>query len=294
VTTERLVPLKKKAGDMMMSLYTNQLVLLANHIKPPSNRFNTKMKSNSQSLLLKPVKSIHNFFLTLSKTLSRKNLHNFLDHQFAVIPPGAIVANIGSGGKVEEQLRHWARKTGFEVRSMDIDNARGPDLVCDITQPHLPPESFDVLVIAEVLEHVTDPHAAARGIQHLLKPSGRVILTVPFLFPIHDRPHDYFRYTQYGLAHLFNWLTELHIAPRNSWAEAINVLASRLIMEKSISARLASPIAVTIAMALMPLAWLLGNLIKTDFITTGYTLTGTKPARLDTPLPTTGDAATCS
>ena len=234
---------------------------------------------NKQNFVFKALKRVHHFFLTLSKTLSRKNLHTFLDHQFAGIPAGAIVANIGSGGKIEEQLRVWAQKTGFVVQSMDIDSDRHPDLICDITQPDLPPDSFDVVVMAEVLEHVTDPHAAVRGIQHLLKPSGRLILSVPFMFPIHDRPHDYFRYTHYGLAYLFRGMDELTISARNSWAEAINVLASRLIMEKSTSARLASPFAVSIAILLMPVVWLLGKLIKTDFITTGYTLTGKKPAQ---------------
>lgn len=133
--------------------------------------------------------------------------------------------------------------------------------------------------MAEVLEHVTDPHAAARGVCELLKPGGRLVLTVPFMFPIHDRPYDHFRYTRYGLAVLFGTMDDLIILERNSWAEAINVLASRLINEKTTSARIAAPIVVVLAIVFMPLAWILGRLIKTDFMTTGYVLTCRKPGK---------------
>jgi len=215
-------------------------------------------------------------FIFLSKILSRKNIYKFLDSEFSKIRAGAVVANIGSGGKIEDSLRHWAKQTGFVVHSMDIDHARMPDFVVDITEPNLPPNTYDVIVMAEVLEHVTDPQAAVKGINHLLKPSGLLILTVPFIFPIHDRPYDHFRYTKYGLQHLFRGMNNLTIKEKNSWAEAINVLVARLIMEKSVSARLASPIAVTLAILIMPLAYMLGRLIKTDFMTTGYLLTCNK------------------
>jgi SAM-dependent methyltransferase len=196
--------------------------------------------------------------------------------EFSKISLDAVVANIGSGGMIEVRLRHWAKKTGFVIHSMDIDQARMPDFVVDITKPNLPPNTYDVIVMAEVLEHVTDPQAAVKGINHLLKPSGLLILTVPFIFPIHDRPYDYFRYTKYGLQLLFRGMSNLTIKEKNSWAEAINVLLARLIMEKSVSARLASPIAVTLAILIMPLAYMLGRLIKTDFMTTGYLLTCNK------------------
>ncbi len=61
-------------------------------------------------------------FIFLSKILSRKNIYKFLDSEFSKIRAGAVVANIGSGGKIEDSLRHWAKQTGFVVHSMDIDH----------------------------------------------------------------------------------------------------------------------------------------------------------------------------
>jgi SAM-dependent methyltransferase len=63
--------------------------------------------------------------------------------------------------------------------------------------------SFDTVISFEVLEHVTNPQQMVAEIQRVLKPGGRVILTTPFLWGEHCQPHDYFRFTLYGLKRLF-------------------------------------------------------------------------------------------
>lgn len=63
--------------------------------------------------------------------------------------------------------------------------------------------SFDTVVCFEVLEHVKDGAALARELARVVKPGGAVILTVPFLWGEHCRPHDYARYTVFGVRELF-------------------------------------------------------------------------------------------
>src|SRR5919108_4065831 len=63
--------------------------------------------------------------------------------------------------------------------------------------------SFDTVVSFEVLEHVTDPRQMVAELQRVLRPGGRIILTTPFLWGEHCQPHDYFRFTLYGLKRLF-------------------------------------------------------------------------------------------
>jgi len=223
------------------------------------------------------IKRIHFIFLFLSKVLSRKGITEFLKKELTLINYEAKVANIGAGGKIGELISATAIKSGFTVTSLDIDPDRSPDILCDITAPNLPKSSFDVIVISEVLEHVTNPQNAVNGLDYLLKPGGKIILTVPFIFPIHDRPYDYYRYTRFGLEYLFRDMDDVKVVERNSWSEAIGVLIARLIMEKSISARLTAPFAVILALIMLPAAIILGWIIKTDFITTGYLLTCKKP-----------------
>lgn len=59
--------------------------------------------------------------------------------------------------------------------------------------------SYDSAVCFEVLEHVRYPAKALSEIFRILKPKAHLILSVPHLSRLHEEPHDYFRYTKYGL-----------------------------------------------------------------------------------------------
>jgi SAM-dependent methyltransferase len=212
----------------------------------------------------------------LSKLISRKGLYEFLGQEFARIERGAGVLTIGAGGEVNELLADYARRQGFSVTSFDIDEKYGPDILGDICTHDFGEAGFDVIVLSEVLEHVHSPHLAIENIHRILKTDGRLILTVPFIFPIHERPHDYFRYTRYGLEFLLREFRDVRISERNSWAEAVNVLAPRLALDKGRASRVVAPLFVFAALLKLPLVLLLGKLVQTDSMTTGYVVTASK------------------
>ncbi len=70
---------------------------------------------------------------------------------------------------------------------------------------HLPfsDESIDLVISVAVLEHVRDPFAAARELQRVLRPGGRIFAAVPFLQPYHAYPNHYYNMTSEGLRNLF-------------------------------------------------------------------------------------------
>ena len=141
---------------------------------------------------------------------------------------------------------------------------------------HVKKEKYDYVVIVEVLEHLHLPHLAISNIYSLLNHGGKIILTVPFIFPIHERPYDYFRYTKYGLEFLFKDFSNLQIKERNSWLEAINVLFVRLVMDHNVISRVFAQFVIILAFINFPFVWIFSKILKTDFITTGYLLTAEK------------------
>jgi SAM-dependent methyltransferase len=212
----------------------------------------------------------------LSKRLSRKGLYEFLAREFSGIKAGEKVLTIGAGGQVGELLAEYSRRQNFAVTSFDIDEKYAPDIVGDICSFDFGDKSYDVIVFSEVLEHVHFPHLAIENIHRLLSDRGRLILTVPFIFPIHERPHDYFRYTRYGLEFLLRDFKDVRIRERNSWAEAINALAVRLVVDKNRASQILAPLFVLAAFVKLPFVLLLGKLVQTDLMTTGYVVTASK------------------
>lgn len=220
--------------------------------------------------------SIYLMFIRMSKLLSRKGLYPFLHTEFNKIKSGQRVLIIGAGGKINNILNEYSINNNFNIISFDISSKRNPDILGDICTYDFNCEKFDVVVIAEVLEHLHSPHLAINNIKNILSDNGRLILTVPFIFPIHDRPYDYYRYTKYGLKFLLRDFNNVIIDERNTWIDAISVLFVRLIMNKDMMSKLFAILMIIIVFLNLPYIYILSKLIKTDFITTGYVVTAVK------------------
>ena len=77
------------------------------------------------------------------------------------------------------------------------------DVTCDINQP-LPfsDSSFNSIVFTDVLEHLQYPEQATREIARILCAGGYLIGTVPFMYCLHEQPHDNYRFTEHALFRL--------------------------------------------------------------------------------------------
>lgn len=91
-----------------------------------------------------------------------------------------------------------------------VSNYIGMDIESDIYQADvdvrwdgkaipLKDAAVDCAMATEVLEHCPDPGVVLGEIKRVLKPSGVFFFTVPFLWPIHDSPWDFYRYTPFAL-----------------------------------------------------------------------------------------------
>ena len=114
------------------------------------------------------------------------------------------VVDLGCGS---QPFRRHLEAAGYTYLSVDaIQNGAGNvDFLAFLDKP-LPTElqavgPVDLILCTEVLEHVADWHQAFRNIHSLLKPGGRAIISCPFLYPLHEQPHDYWRPTRYALRH---------------------------------------------------------------------------------------------
>jgi len=194
----------------------------------------------------------------LNKSISRRCLIPFLNEQFGAISSGERVLSIGAGGGVNQLLLATAEEIGFTAIQLDIDKTTDPDIVADLCgNMDEYAGRFTTVVMAEVLEHCYDPQAAVDNIWDLLVPGGKLILTVPFMLPVHEAPHDYFRYTRHGLAHLLREFSEVKIEESNTYFEGFAVLLVRFNQRKTRMGRILTFLTTITAFVVRPAALLL-------------------------------------
>ncbi len=99
--------------------------------------------------------------------------------------------------------RQFCPDSVTEYIGLDADeNNRASDIQCGAESTPLPDDRADHVLCLQVLEHVPDPLAVLREINRVLSPGGTALITVPQAWELHEAPHDYFRYTQYGMVYL--------------------------------------------------------------------------------------------
>ncbi|MEO8595691.1 MAG: class I SAM-dependent methyltransferase [Candidatus Solibacter sp.] len=119
------------------------------------------------------------------------------------LPANARVLDAGSG---EGQYRHHfagKRYTGVDLAIGDAawDYSK-VDALADLTALPFPDGTFAAAVHIVTIEHLPEPARALGEIARTLAPGGLLLVAAPHEWEVHQAPHDYFRYTRYGLAHL--------------------------------------------------------------------------------------------
>ena len=100
------------------------------------------------------------------------------------------------GGPYRELFSHVSSYIG-----LDIAPSQNVDVAADAQVLPFMDNCFDTVLCNEVLEHVAEPSQLMSEVARVLKPGGFLLLTTPQTWGLHHEPHDYYRYTHYGLRH---------------------------------------------------------------------------------------------
>jgi SAM-dependent methyltransferase len=90
---------------------------------------------------------------------------------------------------------------GLDIEGAIVYNSSvKPDCSWDGVAMSFDSETFDCAIATEVLEHCPEPEITLKEIQRVLRKGGLFFFTVPFLWNLHEVPHDEFRYTPFSLS----------------------------------------------------------------------------------------------
>ena len=114
-----------------------------------------------------------------------------------------LLIDVGCGAKPYRLFFRHVRYFGVEVfTSSKYGSAKSADIFFDGYALPFADSSVDCILCSQVLEHVFEPIMFLRELHRVLKPAGRLMLTVPFVWDVHEQPYDYARYSPYGLHYL--------------------------------------------------------------------------------------------
>ena len=117
-------------------------------------------------------------------------------------------------------------KFGANWVSIDkYDEREFIDFNYDIHDMEFEDETFDAVVCWSILEHLPNPQKAISELHRVLKPGGEIWVQLPFLYPYHEAPKDYWRVTPDGLR---IWLKDFkeHGSGVDFWARTTLIAAT--------------------------------------------------------------------
>lgn len=89
-----------------------------------------------------------------------------------------------------------------EYVRMDTTPGEGIDIVGKAEEIPAPQNSFDSIVCTQVLGDIYEPRKAVDEMYRILRTGGTILLTESLFDPLHDEPHDFWRYTEHSLRRL--------------------------------------------------------------------------------------------
>jgi SAM-dependent methyltransferase len=126
-------------------------------------------------------------------------------------PADARILNVGSG----------VHRYRSSMVNLDIYPYRGVDIVADATALPFPDDTFEGAICECLLEHVPEPKKVVKEMVRVLKPGGTIFLSVPFIYPFHGCPNDFYRWTLTGMKNLCDAGETVEIRSRSGPTSAL-------------------------------------------------------------------------
>jgi SAM-dependent methyltransferase len=124
---------------------------------------------------------------------------------------GKRVLEIGSYNFNGSLRQHIEQFNPLSYIGLDIQKGPGVDVICKAEDTYniYGPESFDLIVSTEMLEHVFYWQRVINNIKKMCKYGGKIIITTrSYGFPTHGWPHDHWRFEEYDMRYIFSDFSE--------------------------------------------------------------------------------------
>jgi len=177
-----------------------------------------------------------------------------------------VVLDVGCGHQPYRALLLAYPSAATDYIGLDFEDNlyQPPDIAWDGKRIPCRDASVDSVLFTEVLEHCPEPELVLREIARVLKPGGFLFLTVPFIWPIHTVPNDYFRYTPFVLRRFLEdaGFQNAVIEATGGRHALLAVTLGLWVRRRPLTSRVHAVTRCVLSMLLWPLIWLLLKIDK--------------------------------
>jgi len=110
------------------------------------------------------------------------------------------VLDVGCGSQPYKNKINHTEYVSLEYDTPENRASKKADFFYDGHHFPFPDNVFDSVLATQVFEHVFNPQAFMKELNRVLKPGGKLLLTVPFVWDEHEQPYDFARYSSFGIA----------------------------------------------------------------------------------------------
>jgi len=146
--------------------------------------------------------SINEDFTRRSKIrdIGRWHINQFVQQVADSLDSDTLILDAGAGECAYRRLFDHCQYKSLDLAiGEEAWNYQDIDYVSPLHQMPIDDACFDAILCTEVLEHLEWPRESVQEMFRVLKPGGKLFLTVPMSHAEHQVPYDFFRYTSYGL-----------------------------------------------------------------------------------------------
>jgi SAM-dependent methyltransferase len=119
------------------------------------------------------------------------------------VPPRARTLDVGCGLRPYERYFAEGEYVGIDVEeSGRAAGGKRPDRYFNGVEIPYEDQTFDAIICTEVLEHCVDPERLTGEMYRVLRLGGQLLVTVPFIWGVHEAPYDFRRYSPFGVRRL--------------------------------------------------------------------------------------------